>query len=90
MSLLNVLLTPTRVRICVMGTLPVPRGINAAAPAVDASAVETLREGGTVSVHRFSWACAFSTACLMLTAKLGKSAASQAVAASVSRQFCYP
>lgn len=27
-----------------MGTLPVPRGINAAAPAVDASAVETLRE----------------------------------------------
>lgn len=40
----NVQLTPFHVRNCVMGTSPVPRGINAAALAVATSAVETLRE----------------------------------------------
>ncbi|EAW75817.1 WAP four-disulfide core domain 3, isoform CRA_e [Homo sapiens] len=54
----NVPLTPFRVRSCVMGMHPVPRGINAAAPAVAAPASETLREGGAVIVQKFWWACA--------------------------------
>lgn len=40
----NVLLTPYRVKSCVMGMRPVPRDINAAVLAVATPAVETLRE----------------------------------------------
>lgn len=52
----NVLLTPYRVKSCVMGMRPVPRDINAAVLAVATPAVETLREGGAVTVPTFWWA----------------------------------
>lgn len=73
-----------------MGTHPVLRITNAAAPAVATSAVETLLEGGAVSVHTFWWACASSAAYRMRTVEPGASAVSQAVAASVSRLLCHP
>ncbi|XP_032317149.1 WAP four-disulfide core domain protein 3 isoform X1 [Camelus ferus] len=86
----NVLPTHFRVKSCVMETCPVPRGINAAALAVATPAVVTLREGGVATVQTSWWACVLSAAGWMRTAKLGRSAASQAVAASVSRQSCHP
>lgn len=67
-----------------MGTHLVPRDTNAAALAVATPAEETLREGGMVIVPEFWWACVLSTAWWMRTVSLGKSAASQDVAASAS------
>ena len=61
----NVRLTPFRVRSCVMGTCPAPRGLNAVAPAVATPAVETLREvcwllGEEVLSSRVGWEGAIS------------------------------
>lgn len=67
-----------------MGTHLVPRDTSAAALAVATPAEETSREGGMAIVPESWWACVLSTAWWMRTVNPGKSAASQAVAASAS------
>ncbi|KAK7827819.1 hypothetical protein U0070_019643 [Myodes glareolus] len=81
---MDVLLTLFHARSSVTGTHLVPRDTSAAALAVAMPAEETFREGGMAIVPESWWACVLSTAWWTRTVNLGKSAASQAAAASAS------
>lgn len=80
----DVLLTLFRAGSCVTGTHHAPRDTSAAALAAAMPAEETSKEGGMAIVPESWWACVLSTAWWMRTVNPGKSAASQAVAASAS------